>query len=525
MTVDPTKLCPMAANPAEAGPVAEVPPGTSVAGQAGEGRLARADEPAGPGEPGESGDSTELGEPAGPGDPAACCGARTRGGAPCGAVPMANGRCRIHGGTSTGPRTMEGMARMIASKTTHGRDGPAGAPKRAAKLAVRRVIVRGQLLSAASDLRAYLPAAMAARLALPVLELAASPHWSHSAPQLAADLADLLNSATTLGSSAEGHACGVDADGPAAGEQAPIEGIPITPARRVAERLAARAEAAVRAPWKAAIAFARAAKREARGNAGQSGDGAARDLRNDPRDERPGACPRDEAAVVGSPGDSSLRTSWRDPTLVSATQPGAAGWAHWPLQDLRNNPPSKRAGACARGEAAAVGSPGDASLPASPCGPTLASATRPEAAVRANLPLRDLRNDPRVKRPRACPRVPGACPGQQPAAAPGHDGGPGAARRLAPSLAEALRGTTPAGTWQPSERAELEALFGATARMERTAPPGRSAPPVTPVVSPRCSVGIVCNDPSRRLVWDGVRGDAWHVLWPGGAEVGTQEGG
>ncbi len=386
-------------------------------------------------------------------------------------------------------------------------------------------IVRGQLLSAASDLRAYLPAAMAARLALPVLELAASPHWSHSAPQLAADLADLLNSATTLGSSAEGHACGVDADGPAAGEQAPIEGIPITPARRVAERLAARAEAAVRAPWKAAIAFARAAKRESRGNAGQSGDGAARDLRNDPRDERPGACPRDEAAVVGSPGDSSLRTSWRDPTLVSATQPGAAGWAHWPLQDLRNNPPSKRAGACARGEAAAVGSPGDASLPASPGGPTvvgatrseaaaranwprralrhtprdeaagagspgdpslpasprgpmLVGATRPEAAVRANWPLRDLRNNPLDERPRACPAVPGACPVQQRAAAPGHDSGPG---RLAPSLAAVLRSTTPAGTWQPSVRAELDVLFGATARVGRTVAPGRSASPVTPV--------------------------------------------
>ncbi len=70
----------MAANPAEAGPLADLPsgapPGTPVAGQAGEGRLARAGETAG------------LGEPAGPGDPAACCGARTRGGPPCDAAPM-----------------------------------------------------------------------------------------------------------------------------------------------------------------------------------------------------------------------------------------------------------------------------------------------------------------------------------------------------------------------------------------------------------------------------------------------------
>jgi hypothetical protein len=283
---------------------------------------------------------------------------------------MANGRCRIHGGTSTGPRTMAGMARMIASKTTHGRDGPAGAPMRAAELAVRRVIVRGRLLSTASDLRAYLPAAMAARLASPVLELAASPHWSHSAPQLAADLAphvavglaDLLNPATTpgssaqghalgssagghagassaeghdIGSSAEGHACGVAADGPVAGEQAPIEGILVAPARRVAERLAARAEAAVRAPWKAAIAVARAAKREAREKAGQSGGGAARDLRNDPPDERPGVCPRSEAAAVGSPGDSSLPTSPCGPTLVSATRPEVAVRANWPWGGMK----------------------------------------------------------------------------------------------------------------------------------------------------------------------------------------------
>jgi hypothetical protein len=133
---------------------------------------------------------------------------------------MANGRCRIHGGTSTGPRTMAGMARMIASKTTHGRHGLAGAPKRAAEIAVRRAIVRGRLLSAALDLRAYLPTAMAARLALPAPELATSPHWSHSVPYLAvefaadlaphaaADYADLLNSATTPGTSAGGMCSG-----------------------------------------------------------------------------------------------------------------------------------------------------------------------------------------------------------------------------------------------------------------------------------------------------------------------------
>jgi len=32
-----------------------------------------------------------------------------------------NGRCRLHGGRSTGPNTESGMVSLIASKTTHGR--------------------------------------------------------------------------------------------------------------------------------------------------------------------------------------------------------------------------------------------------------------------------------------------------------------------------------------------------------------------------------------------------------------------
>ena len=33
---------------------------------------------------------------------------------------MANGRCRMHGGKSTGPRTTEGLERMRRAKTRHG---------------------------------------------------------------------------------------------------------------------------------------------------------------------------------------------------------------------------------------------------------------------------------------------------------------------------------------------------------------------------------------------------------------------
>ncbi len=49
-----------------------------------------------------------------------CCGACTRAGRRCGQLAMANGRCRYHGGLSTGPRTTEGLARMRAAKTVHG---------------------------------------------------------------------------------------------------------------------------------------------------------------------------------------------------------------------------------------------------------------------------------------------------------------------------------------------------------------------------------------------------------------------
>ena len=38
------------------------------------------------------------------------CEARTRSGTPCKCKAMGNGRCRLHGGLSTGPRTPEGKA-------------------------------------------------------------------------------------------------------------------------------------------------------------------------------------------------------------------------------------------------------------------------------------------------------------------------------------------------------------------------------------------------------------------------------
>jgi hypothetical protein len=49
------------------------------------------------------------------------CGARRkRDGNPCQQPAMQNGRCRVHGGLSTGPRTPEGLARSRRSNWKHG---------------------------------------------------------------------------------------------------------------------------------------------------------------------------------------------------------------------------------------------------------------------------------------------------------------------------------------------------------------------------------------------------------------------
>lgn len=49
------------------------------------------------------------------------CGAKTRAGHPCGQFAMKNGRCRFHGGKSTGPKTTAGRKRISEARTTTGR--------------------------------------------------------------------------------------------------------------------------------------------------------------------------------------------------------------------------------------------------------------------------------------------------------------------------------------------------------------------------------------------------------------------
>ena len=54
---------------------------------------------------------------------ARCCGARTRSAGECRQPAMANGRCRLHGGKSTGPRTADGLRRLSEARTKHGAFG------------------------------------------------------------------------------------------------------------------------------------------------------------------------------------------------------------------------------------------------------------------------------------------------------------------------------------------------------------------------------------------------------------------
>ena len=48
------------------------------------------------------------------------CGARTRRGSACACPAMRNGRCRLHGGLSTGPKTTAGLKRSRRARWKHG---------------------------------------------------------------------------------------------------------------------------------------------------------------------------------------------------------------------------------------------------------------------------------------------------------------------------------------------------------------------------------------------------------------------
>ncbi len=66
------------------------------------------------------------------------CGAKTRTGCACRQPAMANGRCRLHGGKSTGARTPEGRRRARTARLLHGRRTAAVIGLRSAAAAVNR---------------------------------------------------------------------------------------------------------------------------------------------------------------------------------------------------------------------------------------------------------------------------------------------------------------------------------------------------------------------------------------------------
>ena len=133
-------------------------------------------EAAGPASAGDAG-ALGSGRPRGNPNLAPRCGAKTRAGLGCQAPGMANGRCRIHGGTSTGPRTARGLARSAAARTTGGTYSAANWVR---DRYFRVLALRVRLFCAAKRLQAYLPPALAARLATTPPEFMPPVHYSNT---------------------------------------------------------------------------------------------------------------------------------------------------------------------------------------------------------------------------------------------------------------------------------------------------------------------------------------------------------
>ncbi len=68
------------------------------------------------------------------------CGAKNRRGTPCQCPAMLNGRCRLHGGLSTGPRTPEGLARSRVANWKHGKYS---AERKAVRRGINKMIREG----------------------------------------------------------------------------------------------------------------------------------------------------------------------------------------------------------------------------------------------------------------------------------------------------------------------------------------------------------------------------------------------
>jgi hypothetical protein len=221
---------------------------------------------------------------------------------------------------------------MIAAKTTHGNYAMSGAPKRQAQLRVRTLIVRCGLTCTATQLQAYLPAEMAARLDAAPEELKPPKHPSQVAFEAlhATTPCDGVPPRLGLGRRVRAR---LGADGGAVG------GAAMVLRGRAVERAAAKAEAAAQAPWRAAIKAAQRAKRAVREARRQT-----RNLRNNPprvgaeaethnpRNDpmrgttltRVARAPRPWSALRGpNPRRVGEVDGWRD---AVAWAPGSPGW-------------------------------------------------------------------------------------------------------------------------------------------------------------------------------------------------------
>jgi len=107
------------------------------------------------------------------------CGACTRCGGECRQPAMKNGRCRLHGGLSTGPRTPEGLARSRHARLIH---GGYSAHVRALRTAARAHSRRVRALAALIRSRSAGHGVHPSKMPFPVGARCARPPSSPTAP-------------------------------------------------------------------------------------------------------------------------------------------------------------------------------------------------------------------------------------------------------------------------------------------------------------------------------------------------------
>ncbi len=370
---------------------------------------------------------------------------------------MPNGRCRMHGGKCRGPSTPQGKARMTAANTKHGNFC---AHARAEQHHVRAAINRTWLICTARLLWRYLPPDMAARLAEGPAELSAPIHPSNL-PYVTPQHATRYNVKTRPKPTT-----------PTRTSARPHKPTP-KPTARAAERQAAQAEAAAQAPWRAAIALARAAKRIIR---------QARTAWRQNQTPRRNALQREPTTTTTPPsplvglGREERTKGWGEGSRPNAPPPLAAWDDLTPLQqELAARQAGLRGPRCGQSQNDAARAP--------QAGPTRlctkspgrhAMHREPTAQPGGARPPTALPSAPSAPTRPASPRPPApaeAHPSRPPLA--GHQTKPAgrhaihrehptppALARLTPTKAKALRTTTLAETWNPAAVSQLAARFG-----------------------------------------------------------------